>query len=502
LIAAGAAILLAGTALAETPQGAAASLDAFLDRFPDLGPGYGVVVVTADEVVLNRTTGERRASTGAPLTPDTPIYIASQTKAFMGLLAARLDVEGVLDLDSHIVDYWPDSEFPEGVDVARWTLRDLVTHQVPIEVDLLTLIEAYITRVDPADYPEMIAQYGTAREPGFDYDNLGYNIYGAILETATGRSWQDWLQLDILEPLGLDHTSARTSDFPLDELSWRHIWQGEEAGWYEMPPKTDPIMQSAGGLVTSTTDMGVWLQTQLRGEGPEGSGLTREIFAEAQTGSVETHQENGRNAYELPCSSYALGWNVCDFGGHVLYIHGGSYTGTRTMMAFSPDLGIGIGVFSNSDNVTGWLTSRTVVQYLQYLTEHPDAGSWADRRSSLYPERAADYLEYRQHSLAEARAEESWGGWSWAPDAEELARFTGHYTTPRPYMDLMITIEDGQLHAAMSEYRLTLQPARPDLFAGQTDPFGDLEPFEFARDTSGAIAGFVWGEDRYTRSAE
>ena len=68
LLAAAATIGLSASALAETPQGAADQLRDFLNRFENLGPGYATVVVTADDVLLNHVSGERRASTGAPLT--------------------------------------------------------------------------------------------------------------------------------------------------------------------------------------------------------------------------------------------------------------------------------------------------------------------------------------------------------------------------------------------------------------------------------------------------
>ncbi|WP_417497012.1 serine hydrolase domain-containing protein [Maricaulis sp.] len=494
------ALLLTGTAtLAETPRGAAAQLDEFLDRFPDLGPGFAVVVVTPDDIIMNRTQGQRRAVTGAPMTSETPIYIASQTKAYMGLLAAYLDQEGILDLDSAITDHWPDLQFPEGVDPADWTLRDLISHQVPIEADMIVVLEAYVLQVQARDYPGLIANYASVREPGFQYDNLGYNIYGAILETATGRSWQDWLDQVIFDPLGMEHTSARTSDFPLDDLSWGHIWQGEDAGWYEVRPKTDAIMQSAGGLVTSTGDMAQWLQLQLRGAGPEGSGISAAMLSDAQAVAAQTHRDDRRNAIELPCSGYALGWNICDFEGHALYVHGGGYTGIRTMMAFAPDLGVGIATFSNSDNMTGWVTSRTVIQYLQFLTGHEDAESWSEARPRLYPERAAWLLDRRQDSLAEARAEERWGGWSWQPSVTELAAYEGRWSTGDPYLDFDIALEDGQLVARWGDYAVTMMPATPDLFGGQTHPLAELEGFGFSRDAAGALNGVVWDDRHYTR---
>lgn len=499
LAVAAAALVAATAAQAETPQGAADRLDAFLDRFEGIEPGYAVVAVTADEVLLNRVEGVRRASTGDPLTTDTPLYIASQTKAYVGLLASWLDAQGILDLDSTITDHWPDVEFPDGVDPSAWTLRDLLTHQVPISVGQLTMLEAYVTRVDPADYPALIAQYGEAREPGFDYDNLGYNIYGAILETATGRTWQDWLDDVIFEPTGMTRTSGRTSDFSLEEQSWNHIWQGEDAGWYDVPPKTDGMMQSAGGLVTSTTDMAAWLQLQLRGHGPEGSGLTDAVVAEAHASDVDTHMEDGRNAYELPCSGYSLGWNICDFDGHTLYIHGGGYTGARTGMAFSPDLGVGIAAFSNSDNMTGWLSGRTIVMFLQFLTEHPDAGRWADTRVEYYPEQIARYLEHRTSREAENRADEAWGGWTWQPEAAERAGYAGTYSSGEPYGVVTIAEEGGGLVASLGDMRLQLEPARPDLFGGVAHAFYGPDRFAFERDASGAIVRLDWDGDVYER---
>ena len=97
---------------AATPEEAASKLHTFLQGFPDLGPGYSVVAVTADKTLLNYVNGIRNSDTGKPLTADTPIYIASQTKAYMGLLASHLDSKNILKLDSKISDHWPDLEFP------------------------------------------------------------------------------------------------------------------------------------------------------------------------------------------------------------------------------------------------------------------------------------------------------------------------------------------------------------------------------------------------------
>lgn len=496
--AAATALALCPMSLAQTPEAAAERLEAFLGGFPDLGPGYAVVAVTAEDTLLTWIDGERRASTGAPLTADTPIYIASQTKAFMGLLAARLDAEGVLSLDSTITDHWPDVEFPDGVNPADYTMRDLITHQVPIDADLIVILDAYITRIDPADYPALIAAVASAREPGFDYGNIGYNIYGAILETVTGKTWQDWLDDGVLDPLGLEHTSARTSDFDLEDQSWNHIWTGAETGWFEVRPKTDAQMQAAGGMTMSAGDMGRWLQMNLRGEGPAGSGLTSAILRDAHSIGADVDRE-ARNAYELPCYGYALGWNVCDFEGHTLYIHGGGYTGARTMMAFSPDLGVGVAAFSNSDNQTGWLTSRTVVMFLQFVIDHEDAERWVARRQEIYPERIDRLLTYRQDALERARGEAMWQGWAWEPSTDALGDYVGVFDNADMYAPVWIEADGESLRGGWGDLAFQLAPAAQDLFAAAGHPLDELTAVQFERDANGAVIALEFDGNRFVK---
>lgn len=489
---------LAMPARAASPEAAAAQLREFLDGVPGLGPGYAVVVVDRERTLLEYVRGVRNAGTGQPLTPDTPIYIASQTKAYMGLLAHLLDRRGVLRLDSTLAEHWPALKLPEGVDPGAWTLADLLNHRVPIESDVITALEAYVASPDPAEYPRLLAEFASAREPGFRYDNLGYNVYAAVLHARTGKRWQDWLQQELFLPLGLRHTSARTSTFADDQLAHSHVWLGEAQGWETMPPKPDAIMQSAGGMVSSPADMARWLRLHLGGKAPEG--FDAQLLAAAHRPGAEIDPA-ARNAYELPCSGYAYGWNVCDFDGHRLYIHGGGYIGARTMMAFAPDLGVGIAAFSNSDNMTGWLTSRTVAQYLQYLTDHPDAGKWAQHRQKLYPERVAKLLDSRRKALADARADARWEGWRWAPTAAELGAYAGRYRGERIPVDVEVEATAEGLRLRMGALERRLQPAAPDLFGASRLQLDPPEPVRFQRDGSGAVVAFEFDGHRYLRAA-
>ncbi|MBI1237027.1 MAG: serine hydrolase [Alphaproteobacteria bacterium] len=500
LYACAAVIALAPSASAQDIPSATERMNAYLDNFSGVvGPGFAVVVVTEDDVLINRVEGVRNAATGAPLTGDTPIYIASQTKAYMGLVAASLDERGILPLDTPIDTWLPGAEWPDNIDPANYTLRDLLSHQVPFENGTITFLEAYVMRVDPADYANLISQHSEPREAGFQYDNLGYNVYAAILENATGRSWQDWLDEIIFDPMGMDHTSARTSDFSLDDLSWSHIWQGDELGWAAITPKTDGMMQSAGGLVTSPNDMITWLQLQLRGSAPA-AGITDSMVTAAQTSYAETGMEDGRNPYEMSCSGYTLGWNVCEYQGFEVHIHGGGYTGARTGMLFSPDAGVGIAVFGNSDNMTGWWTSATVRMFFQFLAGDETADQMVEVRRQFYADRTARLLEYRQTAIAERNAEDYWEGWAWMPDSVELARYAGEYVSDGIPAPAIIRVNGNGLVFELGDLVSNLRPARPDLFGGTgEDPFDGAARFEFQRDAGGEIVSFTWNDETFVR---
>ncbi|MEM9385240.1 MAG: serine hydrolase domain-containing protein [Pseudomonadota bacterium] len=479
-------LVLSASARATSPQEAADQLSAFIDDIPGLEPGFAAVVVTPDDVLLNKVMGVRRASTGAPLTVDTPIYIASQTKAYMGLLAAVLDERGILPLDSTVATYWPALALPGGLQAEDYTLRQLLTHELPINADFIVNTEAYVTRIDPEDYPRLIGEYAERRDAGFSYDNLGYNIYGAILETHTGKTWQQWLDEEVFTPLKLSRSSARTSDFSLDELAFSHQWQGEP-GWHDVRPKYDGMMHSAGGIVTSTNDMARFLQLQLVGGG-DATPFSRKAVALAQTSFVSTAMEDRKNAYELPCSGYSLGWNLCDFSGHQVFIHGGGYTGNRTMMAFSKDLGVGVAAFSNSDNQTGWFTSRTVTMFLQFLTDHPDAEKMRALRVERYPQRVARQLKYLSERVADSEADPQWQGWQWSPPTTALHEYVGRYRTDEVYLEWSLGVR-GQLVADWGDISLTLEPAAPDLFATRSSPLDPWSPVRFLRDGAGKVIG-------------
>ena len=495
-------------------------MDAFLEQVESLKeypPGSAVVIVTGDGRRYIRVNGESKAGSGDTVTAETAFYIASMTKAYMGLLAARLDVERVLPLETTLAEVWPGLKLPgDGRKANAITLRDLLVHSIPFRVPELTFLEAYVRDVAPTEYPQLIERYAVPRRDGFQYDNLGYNIYGAALEARTGKNWRDWLKEQVFEPLNMTATSGLTSGYAPNALTWRHQRTGSNpnewphaGGWYLNPPKADGMMQSAGGLMTSANDMALWLEAQIKGDGPSGSGLTPDIFARARDDQVSRPSDG----HGFSCDGYVYGWDVCELIVRAdqdsvdedrvigrFFQHGGAYTGTGTFMTVAPRLGFAVAFLSNSDSMTLYLANEVTKLVFECIDNLP-GGEWRSRRRiASYQSQNARYLNGLQDSLRSRRADARWKGWAWTPTTTELEAFAGRYERQNALQpDVGVEVAEGVLSLTSSARRYRLTPAAPDLFGAQTFAYDAIGAITFVRGTDGRVIGLDWSGQRYER---
>ena len=348
----------------------------------------------------------------------------------------------------------------------------------------------------------------------FSTDNLGYNIYAAALEARTGKNWRVWLKEKVFSPLDMTATSGRTSGYAPDTIAWSHQRAGASrdgwpraGGWYLIAPKADGMMQSAGGLMTSATDMALWLEAQLKGKGPDGSGLTPAIFARARHDQVP-QPSNGQG---FSCDGYVYGWGVCkliipaeaDTAGKArvlgpFFQHGGGYVGVRSLMTAVPNLGFAVAFLSNADSMTGFLAQEVTKLVFELHQDVPGGDVRSKWRLTEYRTRNARYLADLQAVLHNARADEKWKRWAWAPDVSELAAFAGSYHRDDALLsDATVALVEGSLFLASRDRRYRLTPAAPDLFGAQTFAYDVIAAVAFVRGPGGKVIALDWDGQRY-----
>ena len=169
------------------------------------GPPAAIRVnFTADQISVSAIQGFSNRSIGRALMPDDPVRIASISKFFVALAVMRLvEQDRLLDLDRDVSYYLPWSlrhpKFPE----SPITLRMLLSHQsglrdgINYALPMDALLEEELRKPEAWHMDHMPGEY-------FTYANLNSPVIAAVMEAATGKRFDQIMQDEVFEPLGLD----------------------------------------------------------------------------------------------------------------------------------------------------------------------------------------------------------------------------------------------------------------------------------------------------------
>ena len=243
-----------------------------LKRATDAGDVPGVVVAagTAEGPIFAGASGVRDTASGAPMTADTVVWIASMTKAVTGACAMQLVEQGRLSLDAPIASVLPpfgNVQVLEGFAAdgsprlrpARRpiTLRHLLTHTAGFVYD--------IWNPEMARYLELTGTPGIIScanaalsiplvfDPGERWDyGIGIDWAGKAVEAVSGQRLGAYMQQNLLQPLGMTDTAFKIGPAQRQRLAKVHnrTPEGFEATDMELPQ--EPEFEMGGGGLYST----------------------------------------------------------------------------------------------------------------------------------------------------------------------------------------------------------------------------------------------------------
>ena len=189
--------------LASQDPGLRSRADAFVQPYVDAGLWSGSVLIARGDSVLHLegygwADAEHRIENSA----QTRFPVASVTKTFTAIAAARLWTDGTLEAEAPLSRYLPG--FPRASEI---TIRHLVRHRsgIPDTDDL-----AWFTRGQRFPHPigalvDSLARVPLTFDPGTrrDYSNGGYTVLARVLEIATGLPFERVLEEWVFRPAGM-----------------------------------------------------------------------------------------------------------------------------------------------------------------------------------------------------------------------------------------------------------------------------------------------------------
>jgi CubicO group peptidase (beta-lactamase class C family) len=353
-------------------------------------PGLVYGLVVDDSLVFSGGFGTINRDSQEPVTAHSLFRMASMTKSFTAMAILKLRDEGKLSLTDPAALYIPameDLKYPTS-DAPPVTLFQLLTMTAGFPEDnpwgdrfLDISPEDLLSHID-AGIP-----FSTVPSLQYEYSNLGYGILGLVISRVSGQPFQEYISEQILEPLGMTHTTWEYTEVPdkLLALGYRRDHQQ----WIREPMLHDGAFGSMGGLITSIEDFSRYVSLHLDAWPPR---------SEAETGPVkrstlrEMHRMNhprlsagtGPSGERHPSMvlGYGLGLRVSeDENGVVEVGHNGGLPGFGSSYMFYPHQGIGIMAFGNLTYVGSKLKSANY-QVIEILREQ---GLFEARSPALSP---------------------------------------------------------------------------------------------------------------------
>ncbi len=312
-------------------------------------PGVSLAIVDDGAVVHARGFGND--GRGNQVTADTPFWIGSNTKSITALAVMQLAEAGVVELDAPVRDYLPRFRVGDEAASAQITVRHLLNQTSGISRhDGIRAVLAADESDAVDDVVADMVDLELNRPVGerFEYANLNSVVLGAVIQAVTGDSWQDYVQVNIVDRLAMTNTYTDQDAAETNGLTATHRY------FFGFPIEADaghyPGLAPTGYVYASANDMARYLTMYLDGGALDG----QRVLSDTGITDMLTPATNERT---FPLQSqeftarYGAGWFVGSFGtADDARWHQGSLPHFTTWMVLLPDTEQAIVVMLNAGN--------------------------------------------------------------------------------------------------------------------------------------------------------
>ncbi len=317
--------------------------------------GLSVAVICDNQVVYTGATGFKNLETSEPLNSSHLMRIASISKSFTATAIMQLYEAGCFDLDDDIgkaLGYPVRNPLYPDIPI---TYRMLLSHTSSLS-DSAGYFTLDVLRPDiTGDVSRSFNAY--APGTGYQYCNLGFNTLGTLVEIHSGERFDQYVQYNILEPLGV-YASFNVND--LDTTRFATIYSFEE-GQFKPEPQaynsrkqdidhyvmdsSTVIFSPTGGLKISAPDLARQALVQIN----DGTLDGREVLTPESVAIMQTPISPGSQDSVDEGLGYGFALQRTDklIEGEIMTGHTGSAYGLFSAMFFEKDKKFGFVVLCN-----------------------------------------------------------------------------------------------------------------------------------------------------------
>ncbi|HEX7085639.1 MAG TPA: serine hydrolase domain-containing protein [Vicinamibacterales bacterium] len=361
------------------PERLATAFETIRAAVPTLAKEIGAPAVVWGVVIDGRLAasgayGLRDVEAEAPATLDTVFRIASMTKSFTALAILKLRDEGRLSLDDPVVKHIPGfaSVALPTRDSAPITIRQLMSHSAGFAEDN-AWGDRQLAQPD-ATLDQWLARglpFSTAPGTAYEYSNYGFALLGRIVATVARRPYAEYMNTQILAPLGMTASYWDAADVPAAHIA--HGYRRDGDAWVRETPLAHGSFGPMGGLWTSGHDLAKYIAYMLAAwpprDAPERGPVRRASMREMQ----QAQRASGFSAVQLPpaahveaqATAYGFGLRTtvdCRFP--LAVAHSGGLPGYGSNMTWLPEHGVGVFALANVTYAPAGRITRMMIDAL------------------------------------------------------------------------------------------------------------------------------------------
>src|SRR5205823_872917 len=301
-------------------------------------PGFAIGVVRNGKLIYAKGFGVARLGGNTPISSTSLFHMASVTKTFVATAVMQLGEKGKIDLDAPLIRYLPYFKLND----ERYrtiTIRQMLSHTSGIP-DTVTY------NWDKPEYDagalerfvRSIADQKLVFAPGekFAYSNTAYEMLGDVIAKVSGESFEDYVQHNILAPLGMKDSTLLVREANPRLLTSPHVMEKGAVVVSKIFPYNRAHSPSST-LYSSVEDMSRWAMANLNHGELDGQRILKR----------ETAESMWRPVVDALGMKEGISWFSTVKQDHRFVLHSGGDVGFESLVILAPDDAVAVVAMSN-----------------------------------------------------------------------------------------------------------------------------------------------------------
>jgi CubicO group peptidase (beta-lactamase class C family) len=301
-------------------------------------PGLAIGVVRNGKLIYAKGFGVAKLGGNTVVTSKSLFHTASVTKTFVATAVMQLVEKGKVDLDAPVTRYLPYFRLND----ERYrviTIRQMLSHMsgIPDTVNYNWDKPEYDAGALER-FVRSIADQRLVFAPGekFAYSNTAYEMLGDVIAKVSGESFEDYVQHNILTPLGMKDSTLLVREASPQLLTSPHVLEKDKVVVSKIFPYNRAHAPSST-LYSSIEDMSRWAIANLNHGELNGKRILKR----------ETAESMWRPVADALGMKEGISWFTTEKQGHRLVLHSGGDVGFESLLVLAPEDSVAVVAMSN-----------------------------------------------------------------------------------------------------------------------------------------------------------